>query len=89
MRYNGYHPDSRLMIFNLQAYIPFEPGGLQLSYLPRYMLQYSPDKLITQDQFSIGNRWSVRGFDGENSLTGNSGWFLSNTVNLNLPQWQH
>ena len=29
----------------------------------------------------------MRGFDGENSLTGNSGWFLSNTVNLHLPQW--
>jgi hemolysin activation/secretion protein len=89
MRYRGYHPDSRLMMLDLQAYIPFTLGGLQLSYLPRYLLQYSPDKLITQDQFSIGNRWSVRGFDGENSLTGNSGWFLSNTVNLNLPQWQH
>ena len=89
MRYSGYHADSRLMMLDLQAYIPFQLAGLQLSYLPRYLLQYSPDKLVTQDQFSMGNRWSVRGFDGENSLTGNSGWFLSNTVNLNLPQWQH
>ncbi|TPW41729.1 ShlB/FhaC/HecB family hemolysin secretion/activation protein [Mixta tenebrionis] len=88
MLYNGYRPDSRILQLDLQAWIPFQLGTLSLSYTPHYFLQYSPDKLISQDQFSIGNRWSVRGFDGEASLTGNSGWFLSNTVNLDLPRWQ-
>ena len=88
MLYNGYHRAGRLMTFDLQAWLPFQLAGARMSYQPRFLLQASPDKLITQDQFSIGNRWSVRGFDGEASLTGNSGWFLSNTVNLDLPRWQ-
>ncbi|QHM72366.1 ShlB/FhaC/HecB family hemolysin secretion/activation protein [Mixta intestinalis] len=88
MLYNGYRPDSRIMQLDVQAWIPFQLGNLSLSYTPHYFLQYSPDKLISQDQFSIGNRWSVRGFDGESSLSGNSGWFLSNTVSLDLPRWQ-
>ncbi|URQ60270.1 ShlB/FhaC/HecB family hemolysin secretion/activation protein [Pantoea alhagi] len=89
MRYNGYHADGRLMTVDLQAYIPFQLASLQLSYLPYFLLQYSPHDLVTQNQFSMGNRWSIRGFDGENSLTGNSGWFWSNTISLDLPQWQH
>ena len=87
MLYNGYHRAGRLMTFDMQAWLPFQLAGAQMSYQPHFMLQASPDKLVSQDRFSIGNRWSVRGFDGENSLTGNSGWFLSNTVNLHLPQW--
>ncbi|ARJ42472.1 hypothetical protein B1H58_10845 [Pantoea alhagi] len=87
MLYNHYQRASRLMMFDLQAWLPFQLTEIQMSYQPRFLLQVSPDKLVTQDRFSIGNRWSVRGFDGENSLTGNSGWFLSNSINLHFPQW--
>lgn len=77
---------SRIVTLDLQALVPFELAGLSMSWQPHYYQQYSPDALITQDQFSIGNRWSVRGFDGENTLMGNRGWYLSNTVNIDMPQ---
>jgi hemolysin activation/secretion protein len=40
--------------------------------------QYSPDNLTLQDQFTIGGRWSVRGFENSNGIYGNKG-FLYNT----------
>ena len=76
---------SRIVVLDLQALIPFEFAGLSMSWQPRYYQQYSPDKLITQDKISMGNRWSVRGFDGENTLLGNRGWYLLNTVNIDMP----
>ena len=86
MRYSGYHRAGRLATLDLQAWLPFQLAGGSMSYQPRLLLQAAPDKLVTQDRFSIGGRWSVRGFDGERSLTGSSGWFLSHTLTLDLPQ---
>ncbi|EKM7513438.1 MULTISPECIES: ShlB/FhaC/HecB family hemolysin secretion/activation protein [Klebsiella] len=43
--------------------------------------QYSPDNLTLQDQFTIGDRWSVRGFQNSDGIYGNKGFFLQNTLN--------
>ena len=77
---------SRIVTLDLQAQVPFELAGLAMSWQPRYYQQYSPDQLITQDQFNIGNRWTVRGFNGENTLMGDRGWYFSNTINIDMPQ---
>ena len=45
---------------------------------PRPQRRFSPDKLASDNKFNIGSRWSVRGFDGENSLSGNQGWYWRN-----------
>ena len=37
-------------------------------------------RLTPQDRFSIGNRYSVRGFDGEQTLVAERGWFLRNEI---------
>lgn len=44
--------------------------------------QYSPDNLTLQDQFTIGGRWSVRGFENSNGIYGNKGFFIQNTLNV-------
>lgn len=44
--------------------------------------QYSPGNLTLQDQFTIGDRWSVRGFQNSNGIYGNKGFFIQNTLNL-------
>ncbi|EPT4465376.1 ShlB/FhaC/HecB family hemolysin secretion/activation protein [Klebsiella aerogenes] len=44
--------------------------------------QYSPDNLTLQDQFTIGDRWSVRGFQNSDGIYGNKGFFLQNTLNV-------
>lgn len=76
---------SNIFTLDLQALVPFQLAGFNMSYQPHYYQQYSPSTLITQDQFSIGNRWTIRGFNGENTLMGDRGWYLSNTINLDLP----
>ncbi|TQI81487.1 hemolysin activation/secretion protein [Serratia fonticola] len=79
-------PASRIVNLDLSTHTPFTLKDLSLSYQSRFRQQYSPDRLTTQDQFSIGNRWSVRGFDGEMNMMANKGYFLRNDLNLNLPK---
>lgn len=82
----GTSSKSRIANLDVSALVPFILFGQSMSYQPRYQQQYSPDRLATQDQFSIGNRWTVRGFDGEFNLSANKGYSLRNDVNLNLPK---
>ncbi|RDL28290.1 ShlB/FhaC/HecB family hemolysin secretion/activation protein [Serratia fonticola] len=79
-------PSSRILNLDISTYTPFTVQDLSLSYQSRFRQQYSPDRLTTQDQFSIGNRWTVRGFDGEMNMMANKGYSLRNDLNLNLPK---
>ncbi|EOI1390852.1 ShlB/FhaC/HecB family hemolysin secretion/activation protein [Klebsiella oxytoca] len=45
-------------------------------------VQYTPDNLTLQDQLTIGDRWSVRGFDDSGGIYGNKGFYIQNTLNL-------
>lgn len=56
-----------------------------LTYNMQYQLQSSSTPLTSQDMFSIGSRWSVRGFDGERSLSASHGWYVRNTLSWLLP----
>ncbi|KFK94345.1 MULTISPECIES: ShlB/FhaC/HecB family hemolysin secretion/activation protein [unclassified Serratia (in: enterobacteria)] len=44
--------------------------------------QYSPGALTLQDQLSIGNRWSVRGFENSAELNGDKGFHIQNNFNI-------
>lgn len=79
-------PSSRIVNLDISTYTPFTVQDLSMSYQSRFRQQYSPDRLTTQDQFSIGNRWTVRGFDGEMNMMANKGYYLRNDLNLNLPK---
>ncbi|HDS7134223.1 ShlB/FhaC/HecB family hemolysin secretion/activation protein [Klebsiella sp. CN_Kp104] len=69
---------SRVVHADLQALMKFDLTGDRFSYAPHFNAQYSPDILSSDNQFNIGNRWTVRGFDGEYTLSGNQGWYWSN-----------
>lgn len=45
--------------------------------------------MTTLDRFSIGNRWTVRGFDGQLNLAADHGWYLSNDIAWKFPNQQH
>jgi hemolysin activation/secretion protein len=45
------------------------------------------DRLYGADMMSLGNRYTVRGFDGEYTLMGESGWYWRNEVSSHLAQW--
>lgn len=51
-------------------------------YELRLGTQYSPDSLTLQDQFSIGDRWNVRGFENSAGIYGNKGFYAQNTANV-------
>lgn len=55
---------------------PFKLLNQSLRYQVNLRLQGNETPLTPQDRFSIGGRYSVRGFDGEGSLSGDNGWLL-------------
>ncbi|EOC1474690.1 ShlB/FhaC/HecB family hemolysin secretion/activation protein [Cronobacter turicensis] len=80
-------PQARIITLGVDGAFPFRLGNLSLSYEPHFMSQMSPDRLTQPDKFTIGNRWTVRGFDGETTIYADKGWYVRNDINLNLPQW--
>ncbi|MFO6296568.1 ShlB/FhaC/HecB family hemolysin secretion/activation protein [Rahnella selenatireducens] len=78
---------ARIITLGIDGTLPFRIAGQSMSYEPHFMKQTSPDRLTQPDKFTIGNRWTVRGFDGETTLYADKGWYQRNDINLNLPKW--
>ena len=53
--------------------IPFELGGQRLRYNGNWRAQWNRTPLVPQDRFSIGGRYTVRGFDSESVLMAERG----------------
>ncbi len=53
-------------------------ASIPISYSSVLNIQYTDDPVITSEQFSIGSRYSVRGFDGDNVLLAESGAYWRN-----------
>lgn len=71
---------SKIIRFSASLDIPFSLKGQNFSYSPSFQRQLARESLTPQDRFSIGGRWSVRGFDGELSLSADNGWYLRNDL---------
>lgn len=76
----------RVIKFDLQASMNIALLAQTLNYSPHFSLQLSPDTLSSLDGFVLGNRWTVRGFDGEASLLENQGWYWRNDMTWVLPE---
>jgi hemolysin activation/secretion protein len=63
---------------------PFKWLGQSLRYQGNLRLQGNDTPLTPQDRFGIGGRYTVRGFDGESSLSGDSGWLLRQELGWSL-----
>jgi hemolysin activation/secretion protein len=61
---------------------PFKLGEQAFSYSSAWRAQWNRSTLTPQDRFSIGSRYSVRGFNGENSLSAERGWSLRNDISF-------
>lgn len=66
--------------FGLPFTIQSPWGEQSLHYSTQIRGQYNFTPLSPQDRFSIGNRYTVRGFDGKLSLSGDNGWFVRNEL---------
>ncbi|AFK63986.1 hemolysin activation/secretion protein [Advenella kashmirensis WT001] len=60
--------------------VPFSIGQQPVRYTGTWQAQWNKTPLIAQDQFSIGGRYTVRGFSGEYVLMADRGWFLRNEL---------
>lgn len=76
---------AEIIQFSASASVPFKIADQSLRFDTQYLHQISDTPLTPQDQFSIGNRWTVRGFDGERTLSANRGWTLRNTLSWVTP----
>jgi len=74
----------RLISVNLNLNAPFQWGSQKLRYVGEWRAQWSNTPLVPMDRFSIGGRYTVRGFDGENTLLGDRGWLMRNELGWSL-----
>lgn len=67
--------------------MPWGTQAMQYSANLRAQSNFTP--LTPQDRFSIGNRYTVRGFNGEQLLLGDNGWFLRNDLLMTFGSSSH
>jgi len=75
---------SAIITASSQLQIPFALYQQPLTYVAGLRAQWNRTPLVPQDRFSIGSRYTVRGFDGESILSAERGWTLRNEFALNL-----
>ncbi|WP_371316754.1 ShlB/FhaC/HecB family hemolysin secretion/activation protein [Pseudomonas gingeri] len=71
---------SKIISASAQLQTPFRIGTQQFRYIGAWRSQWNRSPLVAQDRFSIGGRYSVRGFDGEQILSAERGWTLRNDL---------
>lgn len=79
---------TRVGIFqaNASLQVPFQVGQQSLRYLTEWRMQHSQKALTPQDRFSIGNRYTVRGYDGEQTLMADNGFLVRNEISGSVPK---
>ena len=73
-----------LVSANVGLSAPFQIGQQCWRYSGQWRGQANRTALTPQDRFAIGGRYTVRGFDGESSLSAERGWLLRNEVATTL-----
>ncbi len=70
----------RIVRADLLLSLPFTAASQSWRYSAGMRIQWNGTPLTPQDRFAIGNRYTVRGFDGESLLTGDRGWLLRQEI---------
>lgn len=78
----------RLWLLDIQVGTPAKIGKLESWYSCTLHAQFTRDELYSGDLFSIGNRYTVRGFDGEQTLAAETGWYLQNEWSVPIHEVQ-
>lgn len=77
----------KILTADIGAEVPFRLGRQNLMFESNLHMQRSGKVLMPQDRLSIGGRYTVRGFDGERSLSAERGGYWRNDISwLYLPQ---
>ena len=79
----------KIITASIELTKPFMLGEQPWQYQSSWNAQWNKTPLIAQDRFSIGGRYTVRGFDGELTLSGERGWLWRNELAWNVNQKGH
>lgn len=74
---------SRAVLINADLGLSVPLNG-SVTYLGSWRAQWNRTALIPQDLFSIGGRYTVRGFDGDTSLAAERGSLIRNEIDWNV-----
>lgn len=74
--------DSRAGIWNaaFQYSMPWQTTGQSFMYQLNWQAQWSSQNVVSQETFSMGGRYSVRGYRPEQGMVGNNGHYLQQTI---------
>ncbi len=75
---------STILTGNAGLYLPFQIAEQSLAYQANWQIQHAKTAILPADYFTIGNRYAVRGFDGQMTLAAEDGWTLRNDLSFNL-----
>lgn len=70
----------KLIIADISYNQPFKISEKNLRWSTNWRAQWNRSSLTPQDRFSIGSRYSVRGYSGESSLSAERGFTLRNEI---------
>jgi hemolysin activation/secretion protein len=70
---------------SLNVLAPFRLGGQPFAYQFTWNTQNARTPVTSPDYFTIGTRYSVRGFDQQTTLAAESGWTVSNELDWYAP----
>lgn len=73
-----------LQTLDISILFPFKIAEQPVRWLGRFRGQTTQSPLYGSELFSIGNRYTVRGFDGEQVLAAEKGWFLRDELEFPL-----
>ena len=78
----------RMWLLDVDFVHPFEFSHRPAAFTTSFHGQYTMDdmRLYGVDMISMGNRYTVRGFDGEFTLMGTNGWYLRNELSTRFPK---
>lgn len=79
--------DLQLMTGSIYWAMPFKLGKQALQYSHQFQWQWSQTRLTAQDRFCMGGRYTVRGFDAQQTLCGDRGQLWRQELSTALPNW--
>lgn len=76
----------QILTLNARFNLPFRIKNQQFRFSTSWRQQWAFTKLLQRDRLSIGSRYTVRGYDGEYTLSGDSGFVSRTELGYTIPK---
>jgi shlB family hemolysin secretion/activation protein len=85
-RFNEGSSRMKILTTEIELTHPFQWATQSFHFNSLWRAQWNRTPLVMQDRFSIGGRYTVRGTDGELTLSGERGWVWRNELAWHIAQ---